>query len=115
MVISLNVVTNKKVTMSDVLRDYTSWRVLLAQYVDIPGKTVSFQDAYQRVVGYIRNQDPNREHCGPRDGSGCGTKAIMAKNTNRTVGNANKELLRRLDRARDDTDNAHNAIQCLQI
>lgn len=64
--IPLNVVTNMRVTVGDVQRDYLSYRTPLFQYVDTPCKIVALGDICQRVAGLVRSQDLIREQRGPR-------------------------------------------------
>lgn len=55
------------------------------------------------MVGWIRHQEPNSERRGPRGASGWWIKATLPENTNRTLISANRDLMRRLDIARNDT------------
>lgn len=105
-VVPLHVVTNMRISVSDLFRDYPGWRVPLAEYVNTPWKIVALRDACQRVAGWIRNQDPNSERRGPRGGSGWRTKATLAESANRTLTRTNNDLVRRLGAARADADDA---------
>lgn len=113
-IIPLHMVTNVRVCVGDVLRDYPDWSVPLTGYLDTPWKVVALRDVCQRVAGWVRDQDPSTERRGPRGGGGWRTKATMAMNANGTLREANQELTRRLDHARRDADNAHNEVRRLR-
>lgn len=106
----LHVVTNMRISVSDLFRDYPGWKIPLSEYVATPWKIVALRDVCQRVAGWVRSQDPNR-HRSARGGGGCRTKASQLEKVNRALGDTNVDLTRRLEQANSDVRKAHDDLR----
>lgn len=70
LVVPLHVVTDIRVFKDDVFRYYLGKTVPLAGYVNTPWRIVALRDVWQRVPGWVRDQDYTRERRVPRGGGG---------------------------------------------
>lgn len=64
-----------------------------AGYIDTTRKIVALRDVCQRVAGWEENKDPVREDRGPHGGGGWRTKGTLSENANRTMNEANRDLV----------------------
>lgn len=57
-VMPLHVVTNMRVLISDIFRDYPAYRVALPEYTSCSSRIVALRDICQRVAGWVWQEDP---------------------------------------------------------
>lgn len=109
-VVPLDVVTNMWMSISHVFCYYPGWRVAISEYAECTWKFVALRDVCPHVPGWAQSQDPNR-HRSERGGDGWRNKVNQLEKANRALGDINADLMRPVDQASADANEAHAALR----